>query len=121
MLGSKVLTKSIVLPVAQTAQKKAFVIDAPSDYKNVRGFYVYRNTGSSYLKIGVQDSAGNTVLEPVNVNHLAVGTTVAIKDKFFKETPFRADGTKITVTVENFATISGTAEDMDFIFLVDND
>ena len=103
MIKSKIFTNSIAIAAAQPAVQRTFPIEAPSDYKNVRGFYVIRNSGTDYFKIGIRDSAGNQILEPVNIGHLQIGNAVPIKDKFFKETPFKANGTKFIVTLENFA------------------
>jgi len=119
MTQAKVLTKSIALAIATTAGIRSFPVDSESDFENVRGFYVIRNSGTDYLKIGVKDAAGNTILAPVNITHLSVGNTVSIDKKFFKETPFRGAGTKFIVTIENFAT-TAAIQDLDFVYLMDN-
>lgn len=119
-MKSKVIVQSIALPNATAAQVKSFPLDTPSDYKTVRGFYVIRNSGTEYLNISIKDAAGNVILEAVNIKHLEVGNTVAIKDKFFKETPFKAGGSKMQVVIENFVT-TAAIQDIDVVYLVDNE
>ena len=119
-MKSQVKVHSISLANGVPAQKRSFPFDTPSDFKNIRGFYVIRNSGTDYLKISINDAAGNSVLEPVNITHLTVGNTVAIKDKFFTGTPFPAGGKKINVYVENFAA-TAAIQDIDIVWLVDNE
>ena len=119
MNTSKVEVQSLTLANATTAQKKSFPIDTPSDFSTCRGFYIIRNSGSDYLKIGISDGAGNSILAPVNITHLSVSNTVAIAQKFFTGTPFAAGGKKINVTIENFAT-TASIQDTDIVLLYDN-
>jgi len=119
MVKAKVYLKALAIANASAAAQRSFTIDTPSDFKTVRGFYVIRNAGSALLKIGVRDAAGNQLLEPVNITHLTVGTSLSIKDRFYRETPCKAGGSKLTVTLENFSTLTA-AEDIDFIYECDN-
>lgn len=123
----KSVTKSfsINLPAATTVGKKSFPFDLPSDYKTVRGFYICRNLGTDYLKVTVKDSNGVNVLDPVNIAHLngtlAQNTSsLEIDKKFFKKTPFEANGRKMSLEIDVF-TIVGTAQDFDFVYECDQD
>lgn len=117
--------QAITLPIGTTVGKKSFPFDLPSDYKTVRGFYVCRNLGTDYLKITVKDSNGVNVLDPVNIAHLN-GTllqntsSLEIDKKFFKKTPFEANGRKMTLEIDVFA-ITTAVQDFDFVFECDQE
>ena len=119
-----VKVQTVSFPIGTTAGKKSVVFDLPSDYKTVRGFYCIRNFGTDYLKITVKDSNGVNVLDPVNIAHLN-GTTsqlanpVEIDKKFSKATPFEANGRKMTLEVDVYATTVAVQE-FDFIYECDN-
>lgn len=117
---SKLQVVTIALPVGTTAAKRNSYADLESEFKTCRGFYVIRNQGTDYIKIGIKDGAGNSIVEPVNMKHLEVSQNPAIKDRFYKESPFEANGKKITISIENFATTSAV-QDIDILFLLDNE
>jgi hypothetical protein len=119
-IKSKLQVQTIAFPVNTTAAKRNTYVDLESEFKTCRGFYVIRNQGTDYLKIGIKDGAGNSIVEPVNMKHLEVSQNPAIKDRFFKETPFEANGRKITISIENFAT-TNAVQDIDVLFLLDNE
>ena len=119
-IKSKLQVQTIAYPVNTTAAKRNTYVDLESEFKTCRGFYVIRNQGTDYLKIGIKDGAGNSIVEPVNMKHLEVSQNPAIKDRFFKETPFEANGRKITISIENFST-TNAVQDIDVLFLLDNE
>lgn len=112
-------TLAIVLPIGTVAGKRAYYIDLDSEYKNCRGLYVIRNVGADYTKVEVKDSAGKSIVAPVNVTHLTVANSVPIANRFFTETPFEAKGKKATVNLEIFATTT-VEQNFDVVFLLDN-
>ena len=117
--------QSVTLPIGTTVGKKSYPFDLPSDYKTVRGFYVCRNLGTDYLKITVKDPNGVNVLDPVNIAHLN-GTlsqntsSLEIDKKFFKKTPFEANGRKMTIEIDVF-TLTVAVQDFDFVFECDQE
>jgi hypothetical protein len=119
-IKSKLQVVTIALQVGTTAAKRNTYVDLESEFKTCRGFYMIRNQGTDYLKIGIKDAAGNSIVEPVNSKHLEVSENPAIKDRFYKETPFEANGKKITISLENFSTTTAV-QDIDVLFLLDND
>ena len=119
-IKSKLQVATIAMAVGTTAAKRNTYVDLESEFQTCRGFYVIRNQGTDYIKIGIKDSAGNSIVEPVNMRHLEVSQNPAIKDRFFKETPFEANGKKITISIENFST-TAAVQDIDVLFLLDND
>lgn len=117
---SKLQVLTIALPIGTSAAKRNSYVDLESEFKTCRGFYVIRNQGTDYMKIGIKDAAGNSIVEPVNMKHLEVSQNPAIKDRFFMESPFEAQGKKITISVENFsATVA--IQEIDVLFLLDNE
>lgn len=119
MKKSVTQTLAIVLAIGTAAGKRAFYIDLDSEYKNCRGFYVIRNSGTDYTKVEVKDSAGKSIVAPVNITHLTVANSVKIADRFFTETPFEAKGKKVTVNLEIFAN-TAVEQNFDVVFLLDN-
>lgn len=117
---SKLQVLTIALPVGTSAAKRNSYVDLESEFKTCRGFYVIRNQGTDYMKIGIKDAAGNSIVEPVNMKHLEVSQNPAIKDRFFMESPFEAQGKKITISVENFA-VTAAIQEIDVLFLLDNE
>jgi len=121
-------TQSVVLAAATAAGLRSFSFDLPSDYQRVSGFYIQRNlpaTGGDYLKVTIKDSNGVNVIDPVNIKFLNGGSeqsnsgSLAIKDKFYREAPFKAAGTKMIIQVENFSTTT-VIQDFDFVYECDN-
>jgi hypothetical protein len=119
-IKSKLQVQTIAYPLGTAAAKRNTYVDLESEFKTCRGFYVIRNQGTDYLKIGIKDAAGNSIVEPVNMKHLEVSQNPAIKDRFFKESPFEANGRKITISIENFAATTAV-QDIDVLFLLDNE
>ncbi len=119
-IKSTLQVATIAMPIGTVAAKRNIYADLESEFKTCRGFYVIRNLGNDYLKIGIKDAAGNSIVQPVNMKHLEVSQNPAIKDRFFMESPFEANGKKITISVENFATTTAV-QDIDVLFLLDNE
>lgn len=117
--SSKTQTLSIALPIGTPAARRNFYLDLEAEFKNCRGFYVIRNAGTDYLKIGIKDSTGKSIVEPVNIKHLEVSQNPKIEDRFFTASPFDAQGKKVTVSIENFAP-NVVVQDIDVLFLLDN-
>lgn len=124
-----VKTQAVVLGIGTTAGLRSFSFDLPSDYKRVSGFYIQRNlpsTGGDYLKVTIKDSNGVNIVDPVNIKFLNGGSeqsnsgSLAIKDKFYRDVPFKAAGTKMIIQVENFATTTAV-QDFDFVYECDNE
>jgi len=120
MKKAKIQVVSLPLPNGTVAAKRAFQVDLDPEFKTCRGFYVIRNSGADYLKIEVLDTTGKSILDAVNIQHLVVGTDIKIKDRFFTETPFKAQGGKTTINLQNFAAAAGD-QVTDIIFLLDNE
>lgn len=119
-IKSKLQVATVAMAIGTVSAKRNTYVDLESEFKTCRGFYVIRNQGTDYLKIGIKDAAGNSIVEPVNMKHLEVSQNPAIKDRFFMESPFEANGKKITISVENFATTTAV-QDIDILFLLDNE
>ena len=120
-IKSKVQTFSFVLANGTTAGRRNYSVVLENEFKNCRGFYLIRNnTSQDYVKVGVIDGSSNVILEPTNAQHLTVSQNPPIKDRFFRETPFEANGRTINVSVENFANASQD-QTFDMLFLLDNE
>ena len=118
-IQSKIQVIPLVVPNGTGAQVTPFNAVMLADYKRVRGFYIIRNSGSSYLEIGIKDGSGNAIVEPVNIVHLTCANNIKIADRFFQETPFEAAGKTISVQIQNFAALTAD-ENMDLVLLLDN-
>lgn len=119
-MKTKIQVHPIALPAGTLAGKRSFQVTLEASYKNVRGFYIIRNTGAAYLKVGLIEPSGSSAVEPTNIKHFLVNENVKITDRFFKDAPFDAAGKKAQITVENFATL-GAEENLDVLFLLDNE
>lgn len=91
----KQIVKSHTIPSGSAAASYETRIDLGKEVKKVEGYYiqVIKNGGLTpeACKISFANSS-KTVFEPVGLGHLIVSTAVAIKDRFFREEPFVADG-----------------------------
>lgn len=70
-------------------------LELGTEVKKVLGYYtqVLANGGLTpeACKVSFANSS-KTVFEPVGLGHLIVSSSVAIKDRFFREEPFEVDG-----------------------------
>lgn len=119
-IKSKIQVVPLVITNGSSAATRPFNPTMLADYKRVRGFYVIRNSGSSYLEISIKDGSGNAIVEPVNITHLTCTNSIAIKDRFYRDSPFEANGKQLAITIQNFATLSAD-ENIDLILELDNE
>jgi len=119
MNEQKIDVFSFDLASGASAATRTFNYTTATDYKRIRGFYLIRNSGTEYLSISISDGSGKDVLKLVNMTHLTVSTSVAIKDRFFVETPIPAAGKVLNINVKNYAT-TAAIQSQDLIFLYDN-
>lgn len=99
----KQIVKTHKIPAGSPAAIYEARIDLGTEIKKVEGYYiqVLNNGGLApeECKVSFANSA-KTVFEPVGLGHLIVSSSVAIKDRFFREEPFPVDGylnSKITI------------------------
>ena len=117
-LIARTQTQNIVIVSGTTARTVTYPIKLDSDFRTVRGIYINRNSGSAYLAVGVKAPSGEAIVDPVNINHLVAGSNIKISDRFYKDSPFEADGKTMNITVQNFGTL-GADENFDVILLLD--
>jgi len=70
-------------------------IEPGVEVKRILGYYVQvlKNGGLTPEQITVSfANSAKTIFEPVGLGHLIVSSSVAIKDRFFREEPFGIDG-----------------------------
>ncbi len=116
---AKTQTESINLPAGTQPGTRNFPITLTPGYKTCRGFYIIRNNGTDYLRVGINDTNGTPVSDPAPIKHFEVEKSVEITRRFFKDTPFKANGGRITISVQNF-TANQAAMDFDVMLLLDN-
>ena len=119
-IKSKIQVFQVAQAIATVPAKRNFTVVTDTEFRTVRGFYIIRNTGADYLRVGIKDEAGNSVQEPANIENLQVSTSVKIQDRFYKEVPFQAEGKKIVISVENFLNLTA-ADSFDLLVLLDNE
>lgn len=91
----KQIVKSHVIPAASAIASYEKRIDLGTEVKKVLGYYVQvlKNGGLVPEQCTVSfANSSKTVFEPVGLGHLIVSSSVAIKDRFFREEPFQVDG-----------------------------
>lgn len=76
-------------------------IQLEEGYDICSGFYMQQNIGGglTYYRLQVSKD-GNNIADMTNANHYQVSTGVAIKDRFYRETPFAVGTGKVKITVE---------------------
>jgi hypothetical protein len=99
----KQIVKSHIIAAGSAAATYETRVDLGTEVKKVIGYYVQVvNNGSvvpETCKVSFANSS-KTVFEPVGLGHLIVSSSVAIKDRFFREEPFNVDGylnSKLTI------------------------
>ena len=117
----KQIVKSHIIPALSGAATYEQRVDLGTEVKTVLGYYVQVIANGGLTPEACKVSFANsskTVFEPVGLGHLIVSSSVAIKDRFFKEEPFNVDGylnSKLTIP----AAVGGTAMEVQYIFLVE--
>lgn len=101
----KQIVKSHTIPAVSGAATYETRIDLGTEVKKVLGYYVVVVDNGSVTpekcKVSFSNSS-KTIFEPVGLGHLIVSSSVAIKDRFFREEPFNVDGymnSKLTIPV----------------------
>jgi hypothetical protein len=116
----KQIVKSHTIPALSGAATYETRIDLGIEVKKILGYYVVVVDNGSVTPEKCKVSFANsskTIFEPVGLAHLIVSSSVAIKDRFFKEEPFNVDGylnSKLTIPT---ATVG--AMEVQYILLVE--
>lgn len=91
----QVIAKTHELPAGAAVAGYDFRADFGNEYKRVIGYYVLiLNNGGiqpAACRVSFANSA-KTQVDKIALGHLIVDSSVAIKDRFFKEEPFDIDG-----------------------------
>jgi hypothetical protein len=91
----KQLIKEHKIPAGSAISSYELRLDLGNEVKEVIGYYVQvlSNGGLTpeQCKLTFANSS-KTIFEPVGLGHLIVSSSVAIKDRFFREEPFHVDG-----------------------------
>lgn len=117
----KQIVKSHTIPALSAAATYETRIDLGTEVKTVLGYYVQVIANGGLTPEACKVSFANsskTIFEPVGLGHLIVSSSVAIKDRFFKEEQFPVDGylnSKITIP----AAVGANAMEVQYILLVE--
>lgn len=119
----KVLVKEQTIVAAAAVGTYESRLDLGKEVKRVLGYYALIITDGGLVvaacKVSFSNSA-KTIFEPVGLNHLIVSTSVPIKDRFFREEPFSADGGNVQAKV-TIPAIPATAFTIQYVLLVETE